>query len=441
MMKKTKLFLGLGLAFMMVSPLMANGNTESSNPSKEAMKSNLPYSGVTLTLLKDRDSDDAGLHEVIKLAEEKLGLTVDVELRMGGAEGDNIVKTRLASGDMSDICVYNSGSLLKALNPQDYFIDLSGQDFIKRLDSSYAKTVTFDGKTYGIPFSCTQAGAIIYNKKIYKDLGLSVPHTWKEFLSNCDKIKASGKTAVIATYGDSWIAQVPFLGDNYNLIAANPDFPAEFEAGKAKYATTPAGVESFQKIIDLIPYVNKDYMAAIQADGCDMLATGAGAHWIMLSQVLTNIANMYPDNIDDLGIFGIPSDDPNNQGLTIWMPGSLYINKYTKHKDAALAFFSLFVSQEGLDAYYQVAVPEGPSCIKGYALPSSACSAVRVDMQQYFDENKTAPAMEFLTSVKGSNCMGICQECGSGQVTAKEAAREYDLDCVKQATQLGLDWK
>jgi raffinose/stachyose/melibiose transport system substrate-binding protein len=49
--------------------------------------------------------------------------------------------------------------------------------------------------------------------------------------------------------------------------------------------------------------------------------------------------------------------------------------------------------------------------------------------------------MEFQTSVKGPNCPAICQEVGSGQITADEAATKYDDDCYKQAVQLGLDWE
>ena len=50
-------------------------------------------------------------------------------------------------------------------------------------------------------------------------------------------------------------------------------------------------------------------------------------------------------------------------------------------------------------------------------------------------------SMEFQTSVKGTNCEYICSEVATGQSTAEEAAKAYDEDCKKQATQLGLDWK
>ena len=60
------------------------------------------------------------------------------------SRGDNIVKTRLAAGEMADLCLYNSGSLLNALNPAEYFIDISNEDFIDKLDETYKSTVTVE---------------------------------------------------------------------------------------------------------------------------------------------------------------------------------------------------------------------------------------------------------------------------------------------------------
>ena len=52
-------------------------------------------------------------------------VTFEIEQRAGGAEGDNIVKTRLATGEMADIFHYNSGSLFQALRPTQTLADLS----------------------------------------------------------------------------------------------------------------------------------------------------------------------------------------------------------------------------------------------------------------------------------------------------------------------------
>lgn len=394
-----------------------------------------------LSLLVDTaNASTAGFEAVAKLAEEKLGIKVNVETRPGGTEGDNIVKTRLASGDMADLCVYNSGSLLNAINPKEYFIDISGEEFADRLDDSYKEAVSVGDAVYGVPYQSSQAEAIMYSKPMYEKYGLDVPKTWDEFLANCDVLKEAGETAILGTFGDAWTAQIPFLGDAYNLETNAPDFAEKFDAGEAKWATTPEALRSFEKLADTTPYYNEDYLATTYDDGCDMMANGEAGHWFILSKALTNIYDLYGDKVNDIGIFGMPGDDAANNGITLWYPVAIYGNKNSEKQEAILDFMEFYISDEALDAYTEAALPAGPYCVKGYELPSESYDAVEQDIQSYLDSGKTAPALEYISQVKGADCPTICQELGSGQTTAKEAAEKYDKDCEKQATQLGLKW-
>src|SRR5688572_4056790 len=74
---------------------------------------------VTLTLLADNSESTLLPTQAIVDAfmAENPEITIEVESRPQGAEGDNVVKTRLSTGEMTDIFQYNSGSLLMALNP------------------------------------------------------------------------------------------------------------------------------------------------------------------------------------------------------------------------------------------------------------------------------------------------------------------------------------
>ncbi|MDN5314532.1 MAG: raffinose/stachyose/melibiose transport system substrate-binding protein [Clostridiales bacterium] len=400
------------------------------------------YKEATLSFLIDSDVSLDGFKAVAALAEEKLGITIEYEMRAGGADGDNVVKTRLASGDMADLCGYNSGSLLAALNPGEYFIDINEYDWSNVLDDTYKSTVSVDGKTFGVPLSSGQAGAVIYNKEMYEKYDLEVPATWADFVANCEVLKENGETPIVAAYGDSWTSQVLFLGDFYNVLAQEPDFSTEFEAGNVKYATTPAALESFRKYEDIQDFYNEDYLATTYDDACDMMAEGEGAHWFMLTQAISNINSLYGKEVaDNMGVFGVPGDDASNQGITVWMPTSIYGNKNSEKVDDIARFMEFYTSTEALDAMTGVQLPDGPFYIKYYELPEDAYEGVKNDMQAYFDAGKTATAMEFQTSVKGPNCPAICQEVGSGQITADEAATKYDDDCYKQAVQLGLDWE
>ena len=396
--------------------------------------------GTTISLLVDTDMSDVGLLSVCDLAEKELGITVDVEYRPGGTDGDNIVKTRLASGEMSDICVYNSGALLAALNPSEYFADLkSDTKLVDRLDDTYKASVSIGGAVYGVPISSSFSGAVMYNKDLYEKYNLQVPDTWDDFMNNCKVLKDAGETAVIGSFGDNWTTQVVFLGDNANVMAQDPDFATKLSTGETTYSDNEYALRSFEKITDLTPYYNADYLSTTHDDACDMLYNGQGAHWICLTRALSNMYELYGDN-SQIGVFAVPADKPGESYLTNWMPNSMYVNKNTQNYDAVMAFLEFFVSDEALDAYTAALLPDGPYCIKGYKLPDNAYPAVANDMQKYFDEGKTGPALEFITDIKGANCAQICQEAGSGQTTAEEAAKKYDADCRLQAQQLGYTW-
>lgn len=395
---------------------------------------------ATITLGMGATASNTGMEAVMELAEETLGITIEKVIVPEGEDLDNWLKTNLASGSAPDIISYNTGAQLKSLNPSEYFADLSGYDFVDNLDGSFIEAASVDGKLYGVPAGSSQAGAIFYNKAIYEEYGLEIPKTWDEFIANCDVLKEAGETAIIGSYAEKWTTQVPLLADNYNVVTAVPDFPAEFEAGDAKYATTPEALRSWEKLEQSAQYFNSDYMATSYDDGCDMIVNGDGAHWIMLTQAFSNIVDLYGDEVNNIGVFAMPGDDADTNGLTVWMPGALIANKNAENLDAVLRFLDFFVSTEAMDAYTGAQSVNGPMCVKGYELPESTPEAIRVDLQKYFDEGNTAPAMEFMCSVKGSNCPSICQELGSGQTTAEEAAAKYDDDCYKMAVQLGIDW-
>lgn len=399
-----------------------------------------PYAGITLKWWAGNAENNPGTQAVMEAATEKLGMEFEVEVNPGGSEGDNIIKTRMASGDLPDFMAYNSGSKLYDLNPSRGFMDISDWDIVDKFDDAFLSSVTIDGAVYGAPQSSTQAGAVIYYKPDYEELKLEVPHTWDEFVDNCKALSDAGKTPVYFTGGETWATQVLFLGDYYNIAAANPTFADDYTEGKAKYADVAEATRSWTKYEDLVDYLNADKSAATVTDGNFAIATGEATHWFILTQQLPLILEN-AENPDDIGVFGVPGDDADNHGLTVWEPMSWYVNKDTENVDAIKAFFEFYYSEEALDLYFGTYGANGPSCIKGYELPESVCSAVRVDMQKYFDDGKTVPALEYQSPIKGTTCEQMTTAVGLGQMSGEEAAAMYDDDCKKSAVQLGYDWK
>lgn len=437
---KLRKVVSIFLTCVLLVGMVAGCGTETAEKAETDSESK-PYEGVELSMMVDNNTSAEGYTAAFDLAEEELGIKVNVEVGMNGTEQENIIKTRLAAGEAPDIVYYNTGSLLAALNPEQYFIDLSDTEMASTFDDGFIQAASVDGKLYGVPYNSSNVGGVFYNKDVYEELGLEVPETWDEFIANCDAVQAAGKTAVIGSFADAWTTQIPFLADNYAVMQENPDFPEEFTAGTAKFATTPAGVRSFEKLAALTPYYNEDYLACTYNDACDKLANGEGAHYFIQSGCITVIAELYGrETADKIGFFATPGDTSEETGATVWCSLALYGNKNSEHLDAVKALLEWWVSDDAINAFSSAEPATGPYH-NGHKLPDDAFEVIRVDMQKYFDEGKTAPALEFLTPVKGINCESLCQELGSGQSTPEETAKAYDEDCLKQAVQLGLDWE
>ena len=139
-------------------------------------------------------------------------VTFEIETRPGGGEGDNIVKTRLATGEMTDIFWYNTGSLFQALNPTETLVPITDEPFVENIVDSFLPTVTAEDNVYGVPSQTAMGGGVLYNKAIYEDLGLSVPTNWDEFAANNEAILAAGIAPVGQTYTDTWTSQLFVLG-------------------------------------------------------------------------------------------------------------------------------------------------------------------------------------------------------------------------------------
>lgn len=420
-MKRTALFLVL----LLVLGLSAVGAQDS----------------VTLTYLVDesQNSQDMAAALVAAYTEQNPNVTINIEVRPGGTEGDNIVKTRLATGDMTDIFFYNSGSLLQALNPSQTLVDLSDQPFIDNIIDSFIPTVSQNGGIFGVPTGTAMGGGILYNKAVYADLGLSVPLTWDEFVANNAAIQAAGIAPVLATFGDSWTAQLFVLGDNYNVLQASPTFAEDYTTNVANFSNTPAAAAGFtylQQGFEL-GWWQPDYATTRFEQGLQLLAEGQAAHFPMLTFALSTIAENYPDQINDIGFFAQPGASADANGATIWMPAGTYIPQTTSNREVAIDFLAFIASVEGTDALTAAVAPNGPYLIEGSTLPDTVLPAVQ-DLAAYIDSGNSQPALEFLSPLKGPTLEQLCVAVGTGQMDAATAASNYDLDVERQAQQLGL---
>ncbi|GAA3861994.1 ABC transporter substrate-binding protein [Tessaracoccus defluvii] len=400
-------------------------------------------SPVEITFLVPMSDDNTSSSDALIAAFQDANpdIKVTLETQPAGTEGDNLTKTRLATGEMADVFFYNSGSLLQAINPDQNLVDLSDEPWMKDMDPSMTAVVSTKNGVYGAPWGSTQAGGILYNKPLYKELGLEIPQSWADYAANNEKIKAAGKTAVVQTYGDTFSSQLYVLGDFANVQAQDPDWADKYTANEAKFADMPA-LQSFKYLEESFKagWFNEDFASARFDTGIGWIATGEAAHYPMLTGAISNLSQNYPEHIDDVGVFPVPAIDAANTNLTMWLPNAMYIPKTTEGAklEAAKKFVAFMNSEDGCAIQNEYLVPSGPYAISSCKLPDSVPAMLK-DMQGYVDAGKSKPALEYLSPIKGPNLENILVEVGSGIRSAEDGAALYDEDVKKQAQQLGLE--
>ena len=101
---------------------------------------------------------------------------------------------------------------------------------------------------------------------------------------------------------------------------------------------------------------------------------------------------------NSIGVFAQPSD-PDDVGLTVWMPDSFYLYKKAPILNTHSNGLNIMFQMKVIEIYSSKAKPTGPYVVVGASLPDDAYNGVK-QMLPYFQSGNTAPALEFITSVK-----------------------------------------
>lgn len=145
--------------------------------------------------------------------------------------------------------------------------------------SNVAKSAwtTDDGKTtFCVPMGSVIHG-FIYNKDIFKEVGVEPPKTEEEFLAVLEKIKANGNyTPLVLGTNDQWeAATMGFqnIGPNY---WKGEEGRKGLIDGSAKFTDAPY-VDTFKALAKWAPYMGDGYKAQTYPDSQNLFGLGKGA--------------------------------------------------------------------------------------------------------------------------------------------------------------------
>ena len=219
------------------------------------------------------------------------------------AEYNAALNARLEGGTAGDIItcrpfdasleLFNKGHLA-ALN------DLASMASFS--DVAKSAWTTDDGKsTFCVPMASVIHG-FIYNKDIFKELGLEPPKTEEEFLALLEKIKANGTyTPLVLGTNDQWeAATMGFQNIGPNYWKGEEGRKALID-GSAKFTDAPY-IDTFKALAKWSPYLGDGYKAQKYPDSQNLFGLGRGAIYAAGSW---DISTFHGQNVN-MGAFKAP---------------------------------------------------------------------------------------------------------------------------------------
>jgi arabinogalactan oligomer / maltooligosaccharide transport system substrate-binding protein len=336
-MKKKVRGISLLVMAVMALALMLTGCSKS-----EPTEANKP---VTITFWHTQNAQETPTLEAIVKDFEAKNPNIKVEMQAVPFDGaQNKFKTAAQAGNAPDVfrseCAWTPEfAALGLLAPLDDLIKAEDKaDFLPTAAASYQ----FKGKTYGLP-QVTDALALLYNKRLFKEAGVEPPKTMDEFLAVAQKLtnKEKGQYGFAMRGGEAYWIQ-PFVWAFGGDLIDSKDMSVKIN--------TPESVKGLQFVIDLkdkygvmpneMDFAN-DYqntMVGFKSGKFAMILNGPWATTDLLADGEFKAA-------DNLGIAPIPAGPDGKFGSPMGGHG-LVISVNTKNREAAYKLIEFITAKE-----------------------------------------------------------------------------------------------
>ncbi|GGF94813.1 sugar ABC transporter substrate-binding protein [Paenibacillus albidus] len=348
--KMKKMATGI-LASVMAVSLAACGSENANTPSNSnASGSGNSGSGsgekVTIELAISKSSQDSAFiaQDLLDEFEQKHNIKVNLQL-LPAEQTATVLQTKLAVDETPDIIQYNLASAVTDLNLERNFEILDNEPWVARLLNK--DVLSAEGHVYSFHVSQdTGMQGVVYNKDIFKELGLEIPNNFEEFLAVCEKIKASGITPVFMPFKDAWAANIWPAAAFADYAAKNePALFDDINANRKKWADIPEFATFLQQQYDVYKkgYTNADILSDSYDMAVGKFLNKEVAMMFMGDWLIENVSEKDPNM--HLGLFAIPSAEGASLGASP-LGGQLFVPKKAKHLAEAKKFLEFIATKE-----------------------------------------------------------------------------------------------
>jgi raffinose/stachyose/melibiose transport system substrate-binding protein len=325
-----------------------------------------PASGSSLPRKIQVMASDGWIYDVVgenaRLFEKETGIKVSFTIYAPHVYY-RALQTMLAAGEATDIFLMQSTRwyLGNEIDPQKSCIDLTNEEWTKRLKPEWLPAVSYKSRVYGLIVWDDMVGWVYtYNDKIFKRLGIAEPRTAKEFMAVCERIKQAGIVPIYEPGASRWHTALTFFEMGATFEENDPGLYDRLNMNRLTFAD----YQPFRRALDQIllaakrGYFGSDFMADTLEGSKTALISGAAAMTLNKIGFARSVLKTNPGSgAQSWGMFPIPWLDNHTVSIERSAP-TWFGNARSRDPEAVLDLFRFLTREDNLYRY-AVDQPEG----------------------------------------------------------------------------------
>ena len=322
---------------------------------------------------------------VNKFMEENPDIQVNVTL---AESTTTTLISRVAAGNIPQlVSVFPWNASYKDMFREGLFMDLTDQDFMKRVTPSVLERCEVNGKQYSLPLTTNSFG-LYYNVDIFNELGLTIPKTMDEMWGVCDKLVEAGIQPF--SFPDKKAVRINQQFDRMLIGCVDHDFYSKCDEqinGSYNIKDDPNIRKYAETILKLREYGNPDSLGYDDEPAYEEFTSGKSAMYIDGSWAVTTFETMNPDlNFNCTAIPAITTADFWTCG-TVDTAYSISADCTPEQQDACIRFLDFLVREDIAQEFSDG--DKNPTLIQGveYNVPQLK------EINDYIDEGRFAPSL------------------------------------------------
>ncbi|MDL2293339.1 extracellular solute-binding protein [Ruminococcaceae bacterium OttesenSCG-928-D13] len=422
----------LALAVVLLAALLAGcGGTPESTPAAPSTadpvstpaESTPAATGGTITVAASQNWVKDIDREIAEMFTAETGIAVDFQLSPDD-QYQTIVKSKLNTGEGTDIFMSNSGAKLRDFNPAGTMADLSAEPWVGSMKQWAIDGSSYDGTLYGFN-QCSVDGTngVLYQPEMFEQYDLEVPTNYEEFKNVCKVLNDNGVLPIYEFVKDLWHAHYWMEGVAPAAQARDPEVLDKLNRNEIGFADVPEFVTALAQIKELadLGYLGENHLSNTYDKSYEAIATGEAAMIIIHSSYPNELMQNLPEvDPDKFSMFPNPLAD--NTGITLTAGGTTRcINAGSDNVEAAKQYFEFMARPEIAQLIYDARTDYMEASVEGVnGTPTKANEAIAAVAVRNMGPEA------YVYFYDGGKISELMQEMFVGSLSPEEVLQEFD---------------